>query len=264
MPNWCVNQVDISGDEAEIVKLIEFVKGDKDGFDFAKITPIPDSKFYSINEGQNDFQCGCKQVWVSTKPSQGDPLGEDFVSGEGQWCVDGIPVIKEKSSNGTIEDDSKAMLGGSPICPIHREKQNSSHPDWWYNWNVENWGTKWNCGEVWHDRTDDDSKVEGTTSYNFDTAWSPAEPVIAALAEKFPTLIITHRYCEGGMAFAGEIVYRNGEAVDVKEYGGEDLPAEAWLKEEDGSNSWDRDYEKVPMNGFEKFCNEHFGGIVGG
>jgi hypothetical protein len=118
---------------------------------------------------------------------------------------------------------------------------------------------------VWHDRTDDDSKVEGTTSYNFDTAWSPAEPVVAALAEKFPTLSIVHRYCEGGMGYAGQVVYLNGEEISRDEYGGGDeLPEEAWLKEEDGSNSWERDYDKVPMNAFESFCDEHFGGIVGG
>ena len=64
MPNWCANQLDINGDEAEVARLIELVKGDDDGFDFSKIVPVPTNKFYTLNEGQNDFQCGCKQVWV--------------------------------------------------------------------------------------------------------------------------------------------------------------------------------------------------------
>ena len=266
MPNWCVNQVDISGDESEIVKLVEFVKGDNDGFDFSKIVPIPDSKFYSISDEQNHFQCGCKQVWVETKAQVGEYNEEGFEKAEGHWVVDGLPVEKVMLSNGTIEDDTALHFGGSQVCPVHKEKPNSSHPDWWYNWNVENWGTKWNCGEVWHDRTDDDSKVEGTTSYNFDTAWSPAEPVIAALAEKFPTLTITHRYCEGGMAYAGQVIYLNGEEISRDEYGGGDeLPEEAWLKDENGNVEYgERDYDKVPMNAFESFCDEHFGGVVGG
>ena len=157
-------------------------------------------------------------------------------------------------------------FGGSPVCPIHGEKQNSSHPDWWYNWNVKNWGSKWNCGEVWHDRTTEQITEVGSTSYNFDTAWSPAEPVVAALAEQFPTLSITHRYCEGGMGFAGQVVYLNGEEVARDEYGdGDSLPDEAWFTGEDGRPQYgERDYDKVPMSAFEAFCDEHFGGVVGG
>jgi hypothetical protein len=270
MPNWCVNQVDISGDEAEVARLVEFVKGSEGDFDFAKIVPPPDSKFYAINEGQNDFQCGCKQVWVERDDlpeivSYTDNDGKDVMRKQGEWCVDGIPVVKEESSNGTIQDDTALMFGGTPICPIHKVKQNSSHPDWWYNWNVSNWGSKWNCGEVWSDRGDDDSKIDGSVSYNFDTAWAPAEPVIAALAKQFPTLAIAHRYCEGGMGFAGEIVYENGEVVSVSDYNADDLPDEAWHKGEDDEIEYgERDYDAVPMNEFEKFCDKHFGGVVGG
>jgi hypothetical protein len=270
MPNWCANQLDINGDEAEVARLIELVKGEEDGFDFAKIVPIPDSKFYSISEGQNNFQCGCKQVWVEdeTLPevvSYKDNDGKEVMRKQGAWRVDGILIEKVATSNGTIEEDSALMFGGSQICPIHKEKQNSSHPDWWYNWNVSNWGTKWNCSEVWHDRTDNSETEAGKTSYNFDTAWSPAEPVVAALAEQFPTLSITHRYCEGGMGFAGQVVYLNGAEATREEFEfGDSLPDEAYIQEEDGTRGYERDYDKVPMNSMESFCDEYFGGIVGG
>jgi hypothetical protein len=157
------------------------------------------------------------------------------------------------------------MFGGTELCPDHLVARNSNHPDWWYNWNVEHWGSKWSARDAWHDRTDDDSKVEGKTSYNFDTAWSPAEPVVAALAEQFPTLEITHRYCEGGMGFAGEVVYRAGDEVARNDYSQEDLPDGALYGEDsEHHDEWDRDYDKVPMTDFEKFCDEHFGGVVGG
>ncbi len=32
MPNWCVNQVDITGDEAEVAKLVAFVKNSLVGY----------------------------------------------------------------------------------------------------------------------------------------------------------------------------------------------------------------------------------------
>jgi len=271
MPNWCANQLDITGNESEIVRLIEAVKGEDDGFDFSKIVPIPDSKFYAANESQNDFLCGCKSEFVITKEmvkgAEGHEYEKDhgFEPQEGYWAVDGLPVVKKNLDNGAIEVVVAKMFGGSEVCPKCDAPKISSHPDWWYNWNVKNWGTKWNCSEVWHDRVDNDQTIEGDTSYNFDTAWSPAEPVVAALAQQFPTLSITHRYCEGGMGYAGQVVYLNGEEVSRDDYEfGDSLPDEAYIAEADGSRGYERDYDKVPANAMEAFCDEHFGGIVGG
>ena len=271
MPNWCVNQLDITGDEAEVARLIELVKGEEDGFDFAKIVPPPDSPFYAANETQNHFQCGCEPKYVELPElpevvAYTDNDGKEVMRKQGEWRVGDLPIRKITESNGTIEMDSALYFGGSEICPIHEQLKVSSHPDWWYNWNVRNWGTKWNCGEVWNDREDSGSVVEGTTSYNFDTAWSPAEPIAAALAEQFPSLEIAHRYCEGGMGFAGEVIYRGGEEAIRNDYGdGDALPDEAWLTDEDGEPLYgERDYDKVPQTAFEAFCDEHFGGVVGG
>ncbi|NBR25889.1 MAG: hypothetical protein EBU08_19335, partial [Micrococcales bacterium] len=168
MPNWCANQLDITGNESEIVRLIEAVKGEDDGFDFSKIVPIPDSKFYAADESQNDFLCGCHPEFVITKEmvkgAEGHEYEKDygFEPQEGYWAVDGVAVKKVNLDNGTIEDSVAMMFGGSEVCPKHDIPKISSHPDWWYNWNVKNWGTKWNCGEVWNDRADD-SVVEGKT-----------------------------------------------------------------------------------------------------
>lgn len=271
MPNWCVNQVDVSGDETEVARLIEFVKGGGDAFDFAKIVPPPDSPFYSISDKQNDFQCGCHPVYVELPHlpevvAYTDSDGNDVMRKQGEWQVDGLPVQKVMENNGTIQMYTALSFGGSPVCPVHGKAENSSHPDWWYNWNVANWGTKWNCSEVWHDRTTEEITEAGRTSYNFDTAWSPAERVVAALAEQFPTLAITHRYCEGGMGYAGEVEYANGEEASRKEYDSDldKFPDEAWFANADGSRGYERDYDKVPMSEYESFCDEHFGGIVGG
>ena len=271
MPNWCVNQLDITGDEAEVARLIEAVKGDKansdERFSFDAIVPPPmDSPFYAISDGQNDFQCGCKKEWITTKLAEGEPMTEGFVPHEGYWAVNGTPVEQEFLNNGTIQDFVAADFGGTRLCPIHKQPENRAHPDWWYNWNVANWGTKWNANEVWHDRTDNGQVEQGRTAYSFDTAWSPAEPVVLALSKMFPTLHITHRYCEGGMGYAGEVMYFDGDEVSRQEYSSEydRLPDEAWLTEEDGSRSYERDYERIPMTSFESFCDEHFGGVVGG
>jgi hypothetical protein len=230
MPNWCVNQVDIQGDEAEVARLIEFVKSDESAFTFEKVVPPPTTPMYSLEANHNKYVCGCESV------AEPDPKNE----GKFVWVIDGKAV------------------GFYGKCPTHNEPSFGNHPHNWYNWNIENWGTKWSAGEVWHDRADDDGNVDGTTSYNFDTAWSPAEPVIAALATQFPTLRITHRYCEAGMGYAGEVLYADGDEIRREEYDMGEMPDGAFTED------WDRDYDKVPMNSMERFCKEHFGGVVGG
>ena len=230
MPNWCVNQVDITGDEAEVAKLVAFVKSDENSFTFENIVPPPATPMYSSDCTHNKYVCGCESV------AQPDPENE----GKFMWVIDG----------------KKVEYHGK--CPTHNEHSFSNHPDNWYNWNITNWGTKWSAAEVWNDRIDDDGKVDGHTSYNFDTAWSPAEPVVAALAEKFPTLRIAHRYCEAGMGYAGEVLYADGVEIRREEYDMGQMPDGAFTEE------WDRDYDKVPMNAMERFCDQHFGGVVGG
>ena len=71
----------------------------------------------------------------------------------------------------------------------------------WYDWSIKNWGTKWNSVDA--ESLDDEIQ--------FLTAWSPCNPVIAALAEQFPTMRFTYTFYETGMCFCGKRVYENGE-----------------------------------------------------
>lgn len=73
----------------------------------------------------------------------------------------------------------------------------------WYDWSVENWGTKWNSIDAYI--VDDEIA--------FLTAWSPCEPVIETLAKTFPSMRFVYEFCEIGMAFCGKRVYENGEMI---------------------------------------------------
>ena len=81
----------------------------------------------------------------------------------------------------------------------------------WYDWNIQNWGTKWNSGDV-----SVDEEYEHI-NYVFDTAWSPPIPVMDELSRRFPSLTFVLRYEEPGMAFWGELEWHEGEMVAVKE-----------------------------------------------
>ena len=75
----------------------------------------------------------------------------------------------------------------------------------WYEWNIENWGTKWNCdAQDWvkvEHAVDDLSSV----TFWFDSAWSPPT-ALYEFVEATSTMNIKASYNEGGMAFVGEFV----------------------------------------------------------
>ena len=90
----------------------------------------------------------------------------------------------------------------------------------WYNFNVREWGTKWDARDV-------DLLEEHKTSlhYKFDTAWSPPTPVIEKLAQQNPNLNITLEYREE-QGWGGEVAF-NGSFVEViKEWDVPDSHAE--------------------------------------
>ena len=68
----------------------------------------------------------------------------------------------------------------------------------WYDWNVANWGTKWEVADVECDHFEPNS-----FECEFETAWSPAEGIFHALREQFPDVEISWFYDEPGMQVAG-------------------------------------------------------------
>ena len=82
-------------------------------------------------------------------------------------------------------------------------KERELYPLNWYDWSIENWGTKWNSECV---------EIDGE-DIRFETAWSPCLPVIEALAERFPEARFWYRYYETGMCFGGAVEFINDKRV---------------------------------------------------
>lgn len=86
----------------------------------------------------------------------------------------------------------------------------------WWDWNVKNWGTKWNAYD-----TD-----QGEGVIEFQTAWAHPYPVLRALSKRFPDALIHVKYADedlgnncanytvlnGNEDFSEDIV-TNGEAI---------------------------------------------------
>ena len=78
----------------------------------------------------------------------------------------------------------------------------------WYQWCLDNWGTKWDM-------------VELTSEYDLDyielsyeTAWTPNIPFWELISARFPELTMVHHYREDGIGFAGVAKYQGGNCDD--------------------------------------------------
>lgn len=167
MPNHCHNRVTFySDDTTAILKLHKiFSKGlaNDDNVDtgsvFGHFIPEPDWTKIPLNE--NTLQ---EYSW--DKP-RGE-LGE-------------LPVMSD-----------------DPFKGLHFAST-GKQDDRWYNWRVQNWGTKWDCYSLEIDECDMPHGFE----VNFETAWSPPEEVCTAIREQFDDLSLSWFYDEPGCEVAG-------------------------------------------------------------
>ncbi len=95
--------------------------------------------------------------------------------------------------------------------------------DHWYDWNVRNWGTKWDVA-VSSTETYPDTTVEDTANgenhvvhYNFQTAWSRPMGALIKLSEQYPDLLFTLSY-EEETGWGGECELLRGTVISESEY----------------------------------------------
>jgi len=122
------------------------------------------------------------------------------------WCNCSVVINGPKP----VIDEIKEILAGEEapllqwMCPRPATQDAN-----WYDWNVNNWGTKWDVGSVWiGDDTEEDS-----IQFSFDTAWAPPVAAFRAWAERDGRVAYRLTYMEPGMAFVGWDSY-DGESFD--------------------------------------------------
>ena len=103
--------------------------------------------------------------------------------------------------------------------PMPKELEGTTSPSDkpnWYDWCLENWGTKWGC----YDFEMDDDVI------SFTSAWSPiGENIIQMFAKDFPSFTYSWEEEQG---YGSEMDYEGGECVGQSDY---DCPA--WEEIED-------------------------------
>ena len=99
----------------------------------------------------------------------------------------------------TTEEDRERILKNEPTI---RE-------DSWWDWRVQNWGTKWDVYGVCRGGTKEEPS--DCFSSNFLTAWSPlGDRCMEELSKKFPGATLVNFYVEEGNDFCGVTVAKDG------------------------------------------------------
>lgn len=84
------------------------------------------------------------------------------------------------------------------------------YKDSWYEWRLQNWGTKWEFCDVTLNPDTDTSEFE----CSFLTAWSPPIVGLFRVSTMFPDALFTLFYTEDGFDFTGVTFLKDGKAFD--------------------------------------------------
>lgn len=216
MPNWCENDLTISGPEVQ--KVLAAIRSPEDEYederllDFDRIIPYPE-EFKALDRRNQEYQQKLSAI------------------------------NKEDPERAAKLSTLAAEYGAEPGAFWLKDGFNSGG----YEWCINNWGTKWNaCRVSLQAEGLDTEKPAGalatcaycqTTQFTsglevlacrkcggslqpnpipdsvlltFETAWSPPAPVIERLASMFPEHAFELAYYECGMGFCGRVRWENG------------------------------------------------------
>ena len=77
-----------------------------------------------------------------------------------------------------IDEDAPAFM------QVKKFPSSGKSDDRWYNWNCDNWGTKWNSINADREICEYGDHVK----YTFETAWAAPREILIALKEQYPQL----------------------------------------------------------------------------
>ena len=131
------------------------------------------------------------------------------------WCNNSFSITGSTNSIKDLWVQASICEGLlEAIMPMPKELEGTTAPSEdgmdWYNWRVNNWGTKWDVdleGLEFIDNGDGTAMIAGW----FDSAWAPPIGAYEQLAADFDSCIIEASYYEPGMDFGGFWSSENGD-----------------------------------------------------
>lgn len=147
------------------------------------------------------------------------------------WCLNNLTI--EHEDRAKVMEFVHAYKEGKACehyLPVPKRDDGELSDDWW-DYRVENWGTKWDIGSDNNESHGlNPTVVDNQTSMTFDSAWSPPLGLYERLVELGFKVEAT--YFEPGMDFAGR-----------------------WI---DGSDEYYEGHDTFPQSLIEEYNMEEF------
>lgn len=195
MPNYVKNIITMHGDEADRIKVKEYIKSKETAFDFNKLIPMPSALNIECSSISNDSLIIYRYLQNKDEPSKDMKKLTTRLREKGETVEMMIERLKKE---GRID----LKLGKQAFDNIRKYDA----PDFYY-WRIKNWGTKWNAV---------DAAVYENETIEFDTAWSAPLSVISALSAKFPNVEFDYKWSDEDIGQnCGEGTFIKGGSVDL-------------------------------------------------
>lgn len=196
MPNHIANRIEFYGDQENINKVLELIKGEDRCIDFNKIIPMPQSlhlisgghqsaaiqyalskKSYNERMALEDGLKNCSADFYGSYYKKIFGIGAETDSRLQELARDFEEQLKSEKKD-IFDDTDYAGLGIKTFEDLGNVYINNILQygyDTWFDWSCAKWGTKWNA---YDDYLDEDINV-----IEFNTAWSCPLPILDKLAE---------------------------------------------------------------------------------
>jgi len=184
MPNWVSNIVRIEGEQDKVQALVKQVSQ-------PYTTNFPEHKYDEV-----------AQSWVKVPNEQKQEVCFSF------WNIVS-PTDLDAYYN---EEERRAPIDASASEVMETIRKNFAESNNWYNWNVRNWGTKWDSVEP---KVLDEG--DGFVVYQFETAWAPPTAAFIALSAQHPDLKIRVIFMEE-FGWGGEGEFIGGQETILHEW----------------------------------------------
>ena len=174
MPNWCQNNLVITGDP-QMLDTIQEIK-----FDFNKILPPPQD----LVDDTAPYCAKCKKPYTKRQLRTIPKIGR--LGNETCKKCNVRNNIGGRLGSTLLDKDTDIFEGlnaeEKKLAKLWIKKHGTAS---WYEWNCNTWYTKWNASNVEIKREDDTTLL----AY-FSTAWGPPHPIFEELAKKYNTVIM--------------------------------------------------------------------------
>jgi len=197
MPNWASSKVTLIGDYDTVTEI-------KNRLATPYTTPWAGEPNWDNTTIPAEQVEGVFLLWNIVKPDNLDTYLERDKRAFEQ-IVKAEPDLVEIDK---ADKTSKPFDTQEALVQILQERKTS---DDWYNWNVRNWGTKWEITEkasVFYEMpTDTGLEI----CYHLESAWSPPAEALDHLARQYPDITINLSSIDESDCFAYEAQWLDGD-----------------------------------------------------